>query len=339
MNISYPLPFIANLPPAVEQAGLDCLRTAASLLIPGEVLYFAIYFHRRRYEKLYAVLTCLSLAAFGFSPILAPVSCGPIQCVQNFAVAIGIMKTLDLWARRKSFPRYNGKPPSDWFYALIVLTELRYESFTPNHIRAPKDEDKFSEPLQLCIHIAIFVVLQSLPQNHPTVLAFEVQLAIYIIWTTLQLLLRYKASPPLFGPLYLAESLSGYWSETWHNAFSSPCTSLAYWPLRYGLPKYGVPDVIARPIGVLGAFSLMSLFHIYALQPILDQEGTIRVGLFFFLNGVATVVETMIWGNKKHWLKTLLSWAFETSVATWAISGMSIPHGLWRIRWEEICDA
>lgn len=97
------------------------------------------------------------------------------------------------------------------FYALIVLTELRYESFTPNHIRVPKDEDKFSEPLQLCIHIAIFVVLQSLPQNHPTVLAFEVQLAICIIWTTLQLLLRYKASPPLFGPLYLAESLSGYW--------------------------------------------------------------------------------------------------------------------------------
>lgn len=77
----------------------------------------------------------------------------------------------------------------------------------------------------------------------------------------------------------------------------------------------------------------------YALQPILDQEGTIRVGLFFFLNGVATVVETMIWGNKKHWLKTLLSWVFETCVATWAISGMSIPHGLWSIRWEEICDA
>lgn len=85
MNVSYPLPFIANLPPTVEQAALDCLRTAASLLIPGEILYFAIYFHRRRYEKLYAVLTCLSLAAFGFSLILAPVSCGPIQCVQNFA--------------------------------------------------------------------------------------------------------------------------------------------------------------------------------------------------------------------------------------------------------------
>jgi hypothetical protein len=93
----------------------------------------------------------------------------------------------------------------------MVLTELRYESFTPNHVRVPKDDNKFSEPLQLCIHIGVFVVFQSLPQSHPTVLAYEVQLAIYIIWTSLQLVLRYESSPPLFGPLYQAESLSGFW--------------------------------------------------------------------------------------------------------------------------------
>jgi hypothetical protein len=96
-------------------------------------------------------------------------------------------------------------------YALIVLTELRYESFTPNHIRVPKDEENFSEPVQLGIHIAIFAVLQTLPQSSPTVLAFEVQLAIYIIWTSVQQVLRYGSSPALFGPLYSAESLSGFW--------------------------------------------------------------------------------------------------------------------------------
>lgn len=96
-------------------------------------------------------------------------------------------------------------------YSLIVLTELRYESFAPNHIRIPKEEQKFSEPWQLCIHIAIFAVLQALPQSHPTVLAFEVQLAIYIIWTSIQQILRYDSSPALFGPLYSAESLSSFW--------------------------------------------------------------------------------------------------------------------------------
>jgi hypothetical protein len=96
--------------------------------------------------------------------------------------------------------------------------------------------------------------------------------------------------------------------------------------------------VIARPIGVIGAFGLMSIFHMYALQPILSREGLIRVGLFFILNGVATVIEAMIWGSKRHKLKTLLAWAFETAVATWAASGMNIPHGLWSIRWEEICE-
>jgi len=97
-------------------------------------------------------------------------------------------------------PTYTaGKKPADWLLALHLLTELRYESFTPNHIRIPKMQENFSELMQLGIHIAIFTFLQALPQNLPTVLAFEVMLAIYIIWTSMQLLLRYKSSPALFG--------------------------------------------------------------------------------------------------------------------------------------------
>lgn len=122
------------------------------------------------------------------------------------------MKLLDIWARRKSLPVYvAGKRPADWLFALIVLTELRYESFQPNHIRVPKHQENFNEPLQLGIHVLAFTFLQNLPQNLPTVLAFEVQLAIYIIWTSIQMMVRYKSSPALFGPLYLAESLTGFW--------------------------------------------------------------------------------------------------------------------------------
>ncbi len=71
--------------------------------------------------------------------------------------------------------------------------------------------ENFSEPMQLGIHTGIFLLLQTLPQNLPTVLAFEVMLAIYIIWTSLQLLLRYKSSPALFGPLYRIDSFTGFW--------------------------------------------------------------------------------------------------------------------------------
>lgn len=128
-------------------------------------------------------------------------------------------------------------------------------------------------------------------------------------------------------------------SETWHNAFASPCTSLAYAPLRYKLPKHGVPVVVARSLGVIGAFTLMAVFHIYALYPILYREGLFRIGAFFFLNGIATVSEAAIWGHKKHWLKTALAWIFQTSMASWTAAGLNIPNGLSRIRWSEVCDA
>jgi len=269
------------------------------------------------------------------------------------------MKLLDLWARRKSLPTYTaGKTPPDWLLGLFLLTELRYESFTPNHVRVQRHQENFNESVQLSIHIGIFSILQSLPQVFPTILAFEVLLAIYILWTSMQLVLRYKSSPALFGPLYLADSLTGFWyapflldsiiisgfnpihrSETWHNAFASPCTSLAYSPLRYGLPKYGIPIAIARSFGVLGAFSLMALFHMFALQPIVTRAALLRIGIFFFLNGVATVAEATLWGKKRHWLKTLMAWVFETGIATWTASGMNFPNGLSRISWKEVCNA
>lgn len=122
------------------------------------------------------------------------------------------MKILDIWARRNSLPTYTaGTPPADWLMALIVMTELRYESFTPNHIRVPKNQENFNEHMQLGVHIAAFGLLQSLPQVYPVVLALEVLLSIYILWTTMQLILRYKSSPALFGPLYKIDSLTGFW--------------------------------------------------------------------------------------------------------------------------------
>lgn len=115
--------------------------------------------------------------------------------------------------------------------------------------------------------------------------------------------------------------------------------SLAYAPFRYGLPKYGVPVGIARVAGLLGVFGFMALFHIYALSPILDSAALGRIGTFFFINGIATVTESAIWGRKDHWLKTLLAWSFETVFASWTVSGLHIPHGLWRVPWSEICNA
>jgi hypothetical protein len=83
----------------------------------------------------------------------------------------------------------------------------------------------------------------------------------------------------------------------------------------------------------------MAVFHVYALLPILNNQALARIGVFFFLNGIATVAEAAIWGHKKHWTKATLAWIFETLLASWTASGMNIPNGLSKIPWREICDA
>ena len=83
----------------------------------------------------------------------------------------------------------------------------------------------------------------------------------------------------------------------------------------------------------------MAIFHIYGLAPIMSTTGLQRVGWFFILNGLATVTEAIIWGHKKHWLRTLLAWAFELAVSSWTAEAAGIPNGLSKIRWREICDS
>lgn len=283
------------------------------------------------------------------------------------------MKALDFYVRRYKPPVYAyPNRPSDAIMALLYLTELRYESFSPNFLRtapAQLEDDidpvqarchgkhrngdcsckdaspklnrfSFSEPVNLILHTGLFTVLQALfPQSNPTVLAVQVLLAIYILWESLQLTLRYSNSPPLFGPIYTAASLGTFWSETWHTAFASPCRSLAYDPIRRSLPaRYGVPVPFAKGVGIIASFALMGLFHAYALAPLLPLDALARIFAFFLLNGVGTVIEDALWGKRVHWSKSLLAWVFELAIASWTVEGLSVPKGLKNIAWTSICD-
>lgn len=85
MNISYTPIHITDLPPAFSQLGNELPKAAAYLLIPIEILYFALYFKVKEYPRLYRNLTFASVLAFWASPYVAPIACGPVQCLQNFA--------------------------------------------------------------------------------------------------------------------------------------------------------------------------------------------------------------------------------------------------------------
>ncbi|KKZ62999.1 hypothetical protein EMCG_02711 [[Emmonsia] crescens] len=363
--------YLASTPEAqraLRQIGVNLFLCIASLLVPTLLLYFSLYALAKRETRKFEVLSLLASIGFVGSSLLVVLECNMVRSLQLFAIAIGVMKALDLFARRHNPPQYAHNPiPSYGLLALLYLTELRYESFTPNSTRlgpapapspqrgksennhhngrgSPKSnkhwKPQFSEPVNLVLHALLFAILQTVfPQSNPTVVALEVLLAIYVLWESLQLTLRYRTSPPLFGPLYTATSLSTFWSETWHSAFASPCRSLAYEPIRYSLPeRYGVPVSIARAIGIIASFGLMGFFHVYGLNPLLPFDALARIYAFFLLNGVGAVIEDAIWGRETHWGKTILAWVFELAIASWTVEGLSVPQGLKNVRWASICD-
>lgn len=261
------------------------------------------------------------------------------------------MKLLDIHmlSLTSSFPSYTaGNPPRPSLMALILTTELRYESFTPNPIRHtplplypfPSSLHRrklfYSEPIQFLLHIAFFILLQTLPQYH-FVKAFGVLLSIWIIWTAIQLTLRYRTSPPLFGPIYLADSLTTFWTETWHNAYAGPCLSLAYTPTMYILSHLSVPRSLARACAVVASFGLMAVFHMYALAPLLSREGRRRIGVFFVANGVCTVVEAAVWGKKRDWRRAVLAWGVELWLASWTVEKADVADGVINADWRGLC--
>ncbi|EGE78370.2 hypothetical protein BDDG_01307 [Blastomyces dermatitidis ATCC 18188] len=221
----YSLAFAPEARRAFKQIGINLGFCISSLLVPALLLYFSLYALAKRETRKFEVLSLLASVGFVVSSCLVVLECNMIRSLQLFAVAIGVMKALDLFARRYHPPQYAQNPiPGPGLLALLYLTELRYESFTPNTTRlgpapapspqkgkggnyyrngrsSPKSKQwkpHFSEPVNLVLHAALFAILQTLfPQSNPTVVALEVLLAIYVIWETLQLMLRYHTSPPV----------------------------------------------------------------------------------------------------------------------------------------------
>jgi hypothetical protein len=88
MNVTHP-PAVSMLaalqvPPEVNRQGQEIIKAAVFSLIPAELFYFSIYFHVRGFYKLYRISTAFALAALWIAPYAAPISCGPVKCLQNF---------------------------------------------------------------------------------------------------------------------------------------------------------------------------------------------------------------------------------------------------------------
>ncbi|KAF1997501.1 hypothetical protein P154DRAFT_496914 [Amniculicola lignicola CBS 123094] len=342
------IPTVVSDHEILHQLYVDLPPTIILLLISAVLLYFSIFALVKTWIWTSRVLILPALLGLWSTAYVAPVRCAAMQAVSNFIVAGATMKLLDIHALTlfSRLPAYTTSPsPSPSLLSFLLLTELRYESFTPNPIRLPPFYTHlhtkphplfFTEPTQFLLHTLLLLLLHSLPP-YPPLKALTILFTIYILWTSTQLLLRYPTSPPLFGPIYLASGISTFWTETWHNAFTSPCLSLAYTPTLALVSRLRIPRSIARATAVIVAFSLMAVFHMYTLAPLLSAEGTKRVGVFFVANGVGTVGERVVWGKRRGLGRAVATWGFELVVASWVVAEVEVAEGMLRGDWRGLC--
>ena len=294
-------------------------------------LYASIYQLKTENHALHLLLAIVAVALFASAPVLAPSNCRSADSLLRFACGCGLMKALEMYARRGSPPKAKYDPINEnpKVYAWYLLSELRYESFNISTVKLPPYT--FSEKRELLKHMLLLLSLQLLPQANSLVKAFSILLSIYCIWTAMGLGIRYTHSEPLFGPIYKARNLTGFWTETWHNAFTAPCLVLAYRPV-YKLTNN-------RVFATLAAFVTMGVWHTWSLQPLVSPEAQLRILLFFVLNGVGTIADNAVWGPSRNdnMLRRTFSWAWCAFLAQWTASACAIPNGIHQIQWSQIC--
>jgi Membrane bound O-acyl transferase family len=275
--------------------------------------------------------TLAAVAAFATVSYAASTHCPLADIVIRLACGTAIMKVLDMFFRRNNPPKLKW-PARSAVQAFYLLIELRYESFNISTVRdTPIAPD--NELTEYTIHLAIFLGLQLLPQL-PAVKALGLLFAIWLIWTLMHHIFKYRGrapsfSPrPVFGPIYRAGNLCSFWKDTWHTIYTSPIRTLGYAPMRKVFGPIG---------GVLGAFALMAVFHVWAFAPYFRPEGLFRVAVFFMVNGVGCIFDNAIWGERITWLRVIVNWLYQLFWAQYTVRECDIPDGLLAIDFKNFC--
>lgn len=76
---------ITSIPPAYVLLAEEVTASIVYLLLPTAFIYLAIYVYVRGHASLFKLFTFASVVGFWASSWVAPISCGPARCVQNFA--------------------------------------------------------------------------------------------------------------------------------------------------------------------------------------------------------------------------------------------------------------
>ncbi|KAF3902605.1 hypothetical protein ABW21_db0208575 [Orbilia brochopaga] len=332
----------------VSVAFRDVPRALSCIFGCFGLLYIANYHAIARNNGRHVFWSVVTLAAVVFSHFYATVDCRPLLATRNCGIFCCFMKCLDMLFRqfqnaplKWKLPTPSSKPPPIYQQAFWLTLELRYEHFTPNPVRIPHPAP-FHEPTQWLYHVLAYAAISfgPLPQHWAVVKAIKLLLQIYIIWTGMHLPLRLSDTAPFFAPLYKADSLVRFWNgNIWHVAFQSPCRSVAMVPVQTALTALGAPRNVAAGGGVIAAFALMGVFHAYIGWAVMRDSvrGWAVVVGFFVANGVATVVESAVWGRRQSWLRAALAWGVELSLASWAMSGVEFPGWLWRVHDPRFC--
>lgn len=315
------------------------LRALGDLLVSSLAVWLSIYLMYTPYAKVH-FFSCLIATAMLLN--VSRVGHNGIDSIFRLATGSLIMKCWDMFMRRSQPPRLL-KPVPDWkhkrdvetpqpsalWLSLRLMYEQRYVSFDISNqkLMASLRQGGFVTYLK---HLLLFIVLCYAPSYSP-IKALRLLDSIYLIWTcgavVVDITIPYDREnspppPPLFQPLWTANSLENFWSRTWHSVFYSQIVSLGFKP-AYALTK-------SYPIALLASFAVSGLYHVYGLSPVLGSYGSFCVFLFFIVNAIGIMVERVLFGKpsqtKHKTARLIFAWLWCLTAASWTAERMDLPE-------------
>ena len=187
-----------------------------------------------------------------------------------------------------------------FYITLFDLAHFIVVSFDPHNLGSPTGISIFDPslpPIQRYFRSSLITFIAGLT------IYYAIQAIFFLCSLPAVAIFRQSPAlwPPLFHKPWFSTSLNQLWSSRWHQVFRDSFVNFGGRPLYYLVGRFGA---------VIGAFLASAVLHWVGLWGMGNGTDFLRVGGFFLMMGVGTIIEHFYKSLTGHHVGGFFGWAW-----------------------------